>query len=422
MGATPQTLSTSELAWLRVQTPESLSQSTVTLMVNGTVDAACLRARLEDRLLSHERFRQRIEQPHLPLSRPKWQDCHEFHLTDHFIELETAADRGHSGLEDIVARLRTEPLDPRLPLWQVHLVHLPERSSAVILRVHAALADCTAVPTLALQLLDDGAAATPPSDSESTLPLSARLALEQAGNAAAATRTLCRLITSRADRDNPLRCPVGPNKDIAWSAPVDLEKVEMSGDASGHPLGVPLIAAVTAALRRTVHRLDRPTEDVELRAVIPWSLRRPGEPPIGSRLALGLLALPIDRSKAVDRRAEIRRHLERLLLVQEDVVVLGTDPRLALTMTEIEERSLRLLGHKATLSVGIVAGPYRSSQICDQPVRGLFWSPAQPGGTALTIGAIIYAGAVQFEVACDRNLEIEAALLAADLAAALDAA
>ena len=87
-------------------------------------------------------------------------------------------------------------------------------------------------------------------------------------------------------------------------------------------------------------------------------------------------------------------------------------------MTEIEERSLRLLSQKASTSLAILDGPTQTQLLCGQPIAQLLWWPALTGHTTLGISLVSYAGQVQFAISCDAALDTDATALAADMATA----
>ena len=154
--ATAQSLSPIELAWVRAQTPENLSVTTVAMVCEGPLDPGCIKSRIEDRLLSEERFRQRMGHSHLPLARPRWQEHERFQLSDHF-SYSAGATRSSTDLADVVSQLGSQPLNDELPLWQIHLVDHEKGGSVLIFRLHAAVADSKAahrqdVPTEDLEL------------------------------------------------------------------------------------------------------------------------------------------------------------------------------------------------------------------------------------------------------------------------------
>lgn len=413
---TPRSLSSIELAWVRIQTPENPAVTTVTLVCDETLDPTFIKTRIEDRLLPEKRLRQKLASSHLHLARPRWQEHDHFQLADHFFHPSGASPQP-ACLADIVSQLSSQPLDEELPLWQVHLVDHERGGSAIVLRLHAAVADSKAAAALALRLVD---AEQPTAHTE--LGLEHLIALhslgEGTGQHAAATRLLCRLITSRADRANPFRRqPAGP-KTLDWSAPVDLGPIQSRASHSEFTATGFCLAAVVDALRKEIHRQDVPVEGLGLRAVVSLDLRQPGDPWIGTRAALGLLRLPLQDVDPADRLAAVQKELEHFSLAPERLTVLGNETGPSLSMSEIEERSIRLLSQKATVALNVLDGPTEPQALCGQPVTQLLWWPPLTGDTALGISLISYGGRLQFGVCCDGALGTDAAALVADMATA----
>jgi diacylglycerol O-acyltransferase len=412
-----QTLSPADLAWLRVQTPENLPITTVVLISGKPLDDALLKARIEDRLLAEPKFRQRVASPRLSLARPHWQSHDEFQLDDHFIRRDLASLDDRGDLEGLLRELRSRPFDESLPLWQIHSVRLRNQRSALVVRLHAALADPHATLALTLRLTDLGPGTTRQTDRvgfEHRLPI--RRIHEHAGETIASTRTLSRLIATRSDPDNPLRLqPIG-SKRLACSDPLSSESLRKSAARCGVSMSEMQLAAVAAALRSAIQSKDQPAEDVQLRALVPVSIRQPDDPATGTRLAFGLLSLPLGGSTSTERLTAVRQTFERFELASDVLAILGPQTRLGLAMTELEERSLRLLGRKATVMLSAIDGPSETVTLGDQPVTDLLWWPAELGEISLGVGISSYAGRVRFCVSSDDCLGLDSAALAHHMA------
>jgi len=419
--ATRNTLSPADLAWLRVQTPESLSVTTVALFSGEPIDEACLKSRIEDRLLAEPRFRQRIESPHLSWARPRWLEHDAFQLDDHFLRT-TLGDSPSAGTFDaLLSELRSSPLDDALPLWQVHLVHLGTDQSAIVLRVHASIADSSGALGLALRLTDDdpeGGMKTAELGLQHAIP--SHEILETTAKNTASTRTLCKLISSRTDRDSPLRGQPTGARHLAWSGPVELKRLEK--EAVGHNASTidALLSGVIGALRSAVHSKDVPAENLELRAVVPINLRQEADSQVSTRMALGLLHLPLGGTTPGERLSQAAEAIERLRRSSGQMAILGPDARQGLSMTELEERSLRLLGKKATVMLGIADGPEEATGVCGQPLTDLLWWPAELGEISLGMSMVTYAGNIRFGVCCDTDLDLDPGVVAANMVAACE--
>ncbi len=415
--ATRKSISPADLAWLRVQTPENLPVTTIALVCCKPIDPACLKSRIEDRLLAEPRFRQRVESRHLSWTRPRWLEHDDFLLDDHFIRLEPDVE---PHLDSVLAELRSRPLDERLPLWQLHLVRLADDRSAVVLRIHATLADSRAALDLALRLTDDEPpwTRTPPEVGfEHSIPPLA--ILERTEREASSTRALCRLISSRSDRDNPLRRRPTGIKHLGWSSELELRHLEQrAADLETSTTHV-LMAGVVAGLRAAVHSKDTPTEDVNLRAVVPLSLRQGETSPTGTQLALGLLRLPLSGHSSAERLARVSEAIARLGLASGQMPVLGPDTTQGLSMTEFEERSLRLLGKKATVMLAIASGPREATTLCEQPLAELLWWPGELGEISLGISIVTYAESARFMISCDESLDLDPQVMADNMTDAI---
>lgn len=409
-----------ELAWLRVDTSESPSINTVALIVDGPLDPALLRERIEDRLLPLPRLRQRLEPSPVPLARPHWREHGRFQLADHFFEMGSDAGEGSRSLGALVDRVLSLPMDESLPLWQVHSLELDGDRSALILRIHAAIADSRASAALALRLVDSEngeALELTQVGLEHQLPLQTLLDAQR--GTVTATRMLCQLITSRADRENPFRHPSTRVRSAGWSTPISLSHLESLSTRHGFAAAELLLAAVASAMRKAAHRLDTPADDLEVRAVVPLDLRRPGDSPVGTRSALGLLRLPVHESSVTARLESVHSELERFSMKPENVALLGLDADRGLSMTEIEERSIRLICRKASVALAVLDGPTEIQSIFGQPISELVWWPALNKKMALGISIVAYADQVRFGASCDESLQTDAATLAADMAGAI---
>lgn len=413
------TLSPADLAWLRVQTPENLSVTTVALICGEPIDEACLKSRIEDRLLAEPRFRQRVESPHLSWIRPHWVEHDEFRLADHFVRLDLARPPHPDTLGNLLSDLRSRPLDESVPLWQLHLARLQDGRSALILRLHACIADCRASLGLALRLIDDEShqeSTTTHLGFERTIPPHG--ILEPSDRSASSMRALCRLISSRSDRDNPLRRRPSGSKTLTWSEPIYLDQLDQQSTRCRSSSTDVLLTGVVGALRGAFHSQDMPTEDVHLRAVVPLNLRLENRSSTGTRVALGLLRLPLSGSTPAVRLTEMQHAIERLRLASRQMAVLGPRSRQGLSMTDFEEQSLKQLGKKASVMLSVADGPTESVNLCGQPLTDLMWWPAEIGDIALGVSVVSYAGRVRFGVSCDHSLDLDPETLTADMISA----
>lgn len=105
------------------------------------VDAGDLRASVVTRLESEPRARQRIVFPPDAGPDPVWADDDEFEPGDHVVAHDSPEPVDPAGLLAIAANLFEQRLDRRRPLWRADVVPMIDGGTAIVIRIHHALAD-----------------------------------------------------------------------------------------------------------------------------------------------------------------------------------------------------------------------------------------------------------------------------------------
>ena len=389
------------------------------MVCDGMPDEDCLKGRIEDRLLAEPRMRQRIEWPHVSWARPRWEEDESFRLDRHFCRPGRDDDPSIDSLPAVLSQLRSTPLDESLPLWQIHLTRLRDDRTAVVFRLHAAVADARGALDLALGLTDG----TPRKEGRESADEPGTLAspqqiLRHSTLEMSRTRVLSGLIACRSDRDNPFRCSPSGTRAFAWSEPLEMKGLRSAARRRDATTVELLITGIVGALRLALHRQDLPAEDVSLRAVVPISLRQGSEAPTSTRLALGLLALPLQSPSPRDRLGDVQKAIQALRQESGGMAILGPEPARGWSMTDLEERFLDLLGRKASIMLSLDTAAIASTELCGSQVADILWWPAEIADIALGISALVYDDRVRFAVSADTALPVDAAELAAGMAAA----
>ncbi|HMT58862.1 MAG TPA: wax ester/triacylglycerol synthase family O-acyltransferase, partial [Ottowia sp.] len=107
-----------DTAWLRMDRPNNLMQILGVMLLDGKLDFARLRQRIEERMLVHARFRQVAREDTAGWS---WVDDPDFELDNHLRRAALPGKGDKAELEQFVADLASTPLDLTRPLWQFHL-------------------------------------------------------------------------------------------------------------------------------------------------------------------------------------------------------------------------------------------------------------------------------------------------------------
>ena len=111
------------------------------VIVDGDVDVARLRRTVNAQMESVPRLRQRLEFLPRGLGRPVWVDDPAFDLAWHVAPVDAASPLGESGLRELVAARMEQRLDRTRPLWRLEVAPLSDSRTALLWRVHHAMAD-----------------------------------------------------------------------------------------------------------------------------------------------------------------------------------------------------------------------------------------------------------------------------------------
>lgn len=214
-----------------------------------------------------------------------------------------------------------------------------------------------------------------------------------------------KLLLIGADQETILRGECGVVKRAAWSQPISLEAVKAVGRSNQATVNDVLIAAISGGIRRYLESRDQPVDSLNIRAVVPYSIR-PGDEinQLGNRFGLVFLDLPIG-VRDIERRLQIIKYrMDRIKNTPEAAVAFGILQVTGMTSTQIESMIVNIFAQKATAVMTNVPGPKMPIYLAGKELAGMmFWVP-QPGGLALGISIISYNAQVFVGVAGDAGL------------------
>ncbi len=329
-----------DAAWLHMDRPANTADVVAIVTFEDRVPAAALRRLVEEKLLEHPRFRQRVvSEGRLGLA--TWDEDRDFSLGHHLVRRRLPGG-GTRALERFASAVATEPLAPDRPLWRMYLVDGFGAGSALVAKLHHCIADGFALVALLLSLADEvaggrrGASPAPaPPDAEPTGPprgahrvpayrdlrldaplpraiwralSSPRSALELGARGAAFARSLARMTLLPADAPTRLSRPLSGRRKTAFSRPLPLPRLREQARALGVTVNDLLVAALAGALRHVL-LADGPPP-AELRALVPVNLRErlpgSGDTAFGNRFGLVFLRLPVGAADPAQRLARVR--------------------------------------------------------------------------------------------------------------------
>lgn len=438
-----ETMSNVDTAWLQMDRPVNLMMISAFMTFDGPVDYERIMATVERRLLSFDRFRQRIVPPRVPFGNYTWELDPHFDIRAHVHRIALPAPGNKATFQDLMSDITSTPLDRSRPLWQFHIVEGYQDGWALAGRLHHSIADGIALMRVLLSLTDFSAdASNPPPDEVSFHPSGKRRGLIR--TMASPATSLARVTVNVADTvlhqsletfrnpgrlvdfakvgaDNAatlakmaLRSPdpqtlykgeLGITKRTAWSDPFSLTDVKGIGRALGGTVNDVLMTAVTGALRRYLEDHEQSPNGMNIRALVPVNLRPLDAPlELGNRFGLIFPTLPIGASDIHERFIEMRRHMNEIKNSPEAVVAYGVLYALGMTPVDIEGVFLDFFGSKSSLVLTNVPGPQFQLYLAGSPLREIMaWVP-QSAGLGMGISIISYNGGVMVGVTTDEKL------------------
>jgi diacylglycerol O-acyltransferase / wax synthase len=417
-------------------------------------------AHIESRLGLVPRYRQKLAFPPLEMGRPFWVDDPSFNLDYHVRHTALPRPGSDEELRQLVGRIFSQRLDRSKPLWEVWLIQgLEGGRFALISKTHHALVDGVAGVDIATVLFDlepvpadlqaeeEWSPQREPSDAELVAegikglvrtPVSiagrALEALGSPGRSLADVREAAEGIGEivwagmNPAPDVPLNVPIGPHRRVRWvqSRLADFKEIK---NALGGTVNDSVLAVVDGALGRWLHTRGVRTEGLELRALVPVSIRTENEHgELGNRIAAMRGPLPVYVTDPVERLRAVQESMGNLKQSKQALgaeVISGLQdfaPPTLLAQASRINFSTRLFN----LIVTNVPGPQFPLYLLGREMQEIIPIAFLPEDHALAIAIMSYNGKVDFGLLADYDampdLEEFAEMLEDSLAELLEAA
>jgi len=391
-------------------------------------------AHLGARLQRVPRYRQRLAFPRLETGRPFWVDDPNFNLDYHVRHTALPKPGSEDQLRELAGRIFSQRLDRSKPLWEVWIVHgLEGGRFALISKTHHALVDGVSGVDIATVLFDlrpvpdevepDGWTPSPvPSDVElvaegvvglvkTPFRLAGRAlgALQRPGATVGQVREVAEGLAEvvwagmNPAPDVPLNVEIGPHRRVRWvqSRLDDFKEIK---NTLGGTVNDAVLAVVAGALRRWLHDRGVRTEGVELRALVPVSIRSDDERgSLGNRIAAMRGPLPVYVDDPVERLRVVREGMGQL---KESKQALGAEaiaglnefaPPTLLAQASRLNFSTRLFN----LIVTNVPGPQFPLYLLGREMQEIVPIAFLPENHALAVAIMSYNGKVDFGLLAD---------------------
>jgi WS/DGAT/MGAT family acyltransferase len=416
---------------------------------------------IEARLHLVPRYRQKLSFPRFEMGRPFWIDDPRFNIDYHVRHTALPAPGSIEQLRGLAGRIFSQRLDRSKPLWEIWLAQgLEGGRFALISKTHHALVDGVSGVDIATVLFDLAAVPEdPPEADEAWTPASepsqAELVAEGikglirapgklAGEAVKAVSDP----VGTADRakeafegvsevawaglnpapDVPLNVQIGPHRRLFW-AQTDLADFKAVKNGLGGTVNDAFLAVVAGALGRWLRSRGVRTEGMELRGLVPVSIRTEDEQHnLGNRIAALRGPLPVYAEDPAERLRIVREAMQGIKDSKQALgaeVISGLEgfaPPTLLAQASRLNFSTRLFN----LIVTNVPGPQFPLYLMGREMLEIVPVAFLPENHALAIAAMSYNGKLDFGLLGDYDampdLERFAGFLEESLAELKDAA
>jgi diacylglycerol O-acyltransferase len=407
-------------------------------------------AHIERRMHLVPRYRQRLAFPPLGAGRPVWVDDPHFNIGYHVRHTALPSPAGEHELRRLAGRVFAQQLDREKPLWEIWLVdEIGGDRFALICKTHHALVDGISGVDIMTVLFD---LSPEPPEAEPAPPWAARPvpgAAELLASALAERVTgplqLLRSAVSHPDQagsgagraaaglaamaaagiagapPSPLNVRIGPHRRFAWSS-VELAQLKAIKDALGGTINDVVLTVVAGALRAHLFRHGRDPEGVELKAMVPISVRADAaRGALGNQVAAMYAPLPVGLDDAVERYRFVHGAMQGL---KESGQAVGAQAitRLAdAAAPTVLDQAARLQSRQRffNLTVTNVPGPQVPLYVLGRRLEAFYPMVPLVLNTALGIAIMSYDGRVFFGLLGDYDALADLDALTSDLDSAI---
>ena len=147
-------LSPEDRAILDLESPRIAGHTCKVIVLEGRPGIDELREEITARLEAAPELSRRLDGP---ADAPVWRQDRDLDPTAHIVSANDAAEMDRDGLRATVGELFAQRLDRSRPLWRIDVLPLEQGGSALVWRIHHALADGTTAVRLARAVLFDAA-------------------------------------------------------------------------------------------------------------------------------------------------------------------------------------------------------------------------------------------------------------------------
>jgi diacylglycerol O-acyltransferase / wax synthase len=411
-GTAGRRLSAEDLSILALETGVVAGHTCKVLVCDGVLDIGLLRSSIGDRLDRAPELRMCLREVG---GEPWWVPDPRVDLTAHVVESQAAGAGDEPGFRAAVAGIFAQRLDRSRPLWQMDVIRLAGEASALIWRIHHALADGSTAMRIARTVLWDeepgggpGASGNGPGASGA----GPRPRPPAAGYPA--RHRLGGLLGPAREAPQPwLRSPfdghIDARRSVAFASAGLTGLRDVARATDGATVNDVVLTVVAGGLRRWLGAHHGHLGPVRVK--VPVSLHglslAPGDDARqpGNRDSFFCLDLPLGTADPVQRLAAIRQ-ATRIRKQDHDAQHLDALMRELTGTPRLRRFAEHVLAHPRSfaLNVSNVPGPRRPVQVLGVPVRSLHSLAEIRERHALRIAVVSAAGTLNFGLVADPTL------------------
>jgi len=411
------------------------------------------RDHIASRLHLVPRFRQKLRFVPLNQGRPKWVDDPQLNLAYHVRHTALPAPGSEEQLRTLAARIFSQRLDRSKPLWEMWLVEGVEGGRfAVIGKSHHALVDGVSGMDITTVLYDTGPepAAAPhaepwlPAPEPSRAQVLAEALVERATSPREALRGARALFraprqAARATLDgleaagtfartglgappSPFNVEIGPYRRFA-TVRADLGEFKRVKNEHGGTVNDVVLAAVAGALGRYLRARGHSTRELELRAMVPISVRAADEQgALGNRVSSFVAPLPVYCEDPIERLGRVSQAMGDLKQSKQAVGATLMTELADFAPPTIAGQAARLQSRQRffNLVVTNIPGPQFPLYLLGRRLEAIFPMVPLAKRQAICFGIMSYDGQVNFGLIGDHDAMADLDALAEDLAVSIE--
>ncbi|HEY7454165.1 MAG TPA: wax ester/triacylglycerol synthase family O-acyltransferase [Thermoleophilaceae bacterium] len=394
---------------------------------------------IERRLGLVPRYRQRLAFVPLGQGRPRWVDDPHLNLRYHVRSTALPAPGSEQQLKELAGRVFAQQLDRDKPLWEIWLVEgLEDDRFAMLSKTHHALVDGISGVDIISVLFDTSPEPAAPTDTGDSwlprpLPSPAQLLgeaiVERAtipGELARSVRAVFRGPRRVAEglRDaavgvgamawaglnpapaTPYNRSIGPHRRFTWVR-ANLSDIKAIKNELGGTVNDVVLATIAGALGKHMRRRGQTTDGVELKAMVPVSVRADVERgALGNRVAAMMAPLPVWCQEPVARLDIVREELKGLKSGGQAVGAQVLTQLSGFAPPTVMGQASRLMSRQRFFNVVVtnVPGPQIPLYLAGRRLEDPFPMVPLAKNQALGVALLSYAGRINFGLVGDYDL------------------